>query len=356
MKLIRLLRSAAAPHPSAVRNSAPAFAILCLAMSVTAPTHATATEAANVMTPVAQAAQSLRADYRQQQWRRLARKSDRDSLIAAEFLGLPNAADKKPIQGHADVEQRLANTFGHDPLVLFTLALACQVQGESCAQPERYNALVRIAPDNAVHWLLLPSNTALNDSQLHAAATAKKADSHLRDVVRIVRAALANQPAPAAQTGVDPGELALLLRRNAVDALPLPSFADVISMCKAAVEPRRTDCIQLGRRLLNDRSGAILSRMIGSAILRRLVKGTPEDAAAKRLRRDYVWFSEQMEASTASYQEQLQEDVATFGEWEACLRTVERLGAGRTPPPEWTPKNPQHLLLPEERTPAASAK
>lgn len=356
MKLIRLWRSAAIPHLNAVRKTAPVFTMLCFAMSMTVPASAAAAEAANVMTPVAQAAQSLRADYRQQQWRRLAGKSDRDSLIAAEFLGMPNNADKAPIEGHEVVEQRLANTFGHDPLVLFTLALACQVQGESCAQPERYKALVRTAPDNAVHWLLLPGGTALNDSQLHAAATAKHADSHLRDVVRIVRAALANQPAPAAQTGIDPGELALLLRRNAVDALPLPNFADAISMCKAAVEPRRTDCIQLGRRLLNDRSGAILSRMIGSAILRRLVKGTPEGAAAKQLRRDYVWFSEQMEASSASYHEQLQNDVATLGEWEACLRTVERMGAGRTPPAEWTPKNPQHLLLPEERTRAASAK
>jgi len=127
-------------------------------------------------------------------------------------------------------------------------------------------------------------------------------------------------------------------------------------MCKAAVEPRRTDCIELGRRLLDDRSGSILSRMIGSAMLRRLVKGTPEDAAAKELRRDYVWFSEQMEASTASSKEQLQKDVADYGEWEACERMVERMGAGRAPPADWTPKNPQLLLLSEERTPATPAK
>jgi hypothetical protein len=199
---------------------------------------------------------------------------------------------------------------------------------------------------------MLPNGGAPSDAQLHSAATAPNADSHLRDIMRIVRTALADQSAPAAPPGVDQRELALLLRRDAIEQVSLPKLGAVVSMCKTAVEQRRADCLELGRRLENDRSGAFLSRMVGSAMVRRLVKGTPEEAAAKEMRREYAWFSEQLVASKVPYTERLQEEVVEYGEWKAWQRAVERLGATRTPPPGWMPKDPQALLLPEERTPA----
>ena len=254
------------------------------------------------------------------------------------------------------MEQHLATVFGQDPLALFALALACQMQSEPCIHREYYAALVRIAPDNAVHWLLLPNGAAPSDVQLHSAASTSFADSHLGALIAITRAALADQAAPSSSANVDPHELALLLRLNAVDLVPLPKFGAVLSMCKAPAAPLRTDCIELGRRLFADRSGVILTRMIGSAMLRRLVKGTPEDAAAKELRRDYVWLSEQlgpqMESDNIAYREQLQREVVDLGEWEAWQRSAERLGVTRTPPAAWVPKDPQMLLLSEERTPA----
>jgi hypothetical protein len=92
--------------------------------------------------------------------------------------------------------------------------------------------------------------------------------------------------------------------------------------------------------------------MIGSSIVRRLVKDTPEEAAAKELRRIYTWLSEQLVASNVPFAERLQDESVEYGEWEAWERAVERLGAARTPPPGWLPKDPQALLLSEERTPA----
>ncbi len=333
------------------------------------PSHASAKtlEEASVATPVAlqQAAQDLRADYRRQQWQRLAHKKDRDSLIAAVLLGMPNDAESLDlpkamenglIDGNADVEQHLARIFGHDPLALFALALSCQMQTGPCAHPEHYATLVKIAPDNAVHWLLLPNGAAPSAGQLHAAAAATQADTHLRDVVRILRTALADQPAPSTRPGVDPRELALLLRRNAVDQVMFPKIGTVLPMCKGVVAPRRADCIAVGRLLENDRSGSIVSRMIGSAMLRRLFKGMPEETAAKQLRRDYVWMGEQQESNPRPNWELLQNEVATFGQWEAWKRDVERLGAKPLPPASWIPKNPQTLLLTEERTAVAPAK
>jgi hypothetical protein len=358
MNAIRLNRNAVSLHRILIGYTALAVAVFGFIGALPSSARAETLQDASASTPIAltQAAQDMRADYRQQQWQRLAQKSDRDSLIAAVLLGMPEEADKAPINGNADVEQHLAKVFGHDPLALFTLALACQMQSQPCAHPEHYDALVRIAPDNAVHWLLLPNDGTPSDAQLHAAAAATHADTHLRDIMRIVRTALANQPPPALRTGVDPRELALLLRRNAVDQVQIPKFRGAITACKGAVEQLRTDCIGLGRNLQNDRSGAFISRMIGVVLIRRLEKDTPEDVAAKEMRRDYVWVSDQLLASKAPYEERVQNETVVFGENEAWQRAVERLGEPRTPPAGWMPKDPQVLLMSEERTPVSPAK
>lgn len=368
MNIHYLNRSASSLHRNVLTTAVMlAAGLLGFAGALPSPATAKTLEEASIATPVAleQAAKNLRADYRQQQWKRLAQKQDRDSLIAAVLLGMPNDAEyldlpkdmeNKQIDGNVDVEQHLAKVFGHDPLALFTLALSCQMQTKPCAHPEHYDALVRIAPDNAVHWLMLPNGAAPSDAQLHAAAAATQADTHLRDVVRILRTALANQPAPSTRPGTDPRELALLLRRNAVDQVMLAKIGTVLPMCKGVVAQRRDDCVAVGRLFVSDRSGSIVSRMIGSAMLRRLFKGMPEEIAAKQLRREYVWMGEQQESNSRPNWELLQNEVVTFGQWEASKRDVERLGASQLPPASWIPKNPQTLLLTEERTPVAPAK
>jgi hypothetical protein len=337
--------------------AAAVIAAIAFGCASPAPARAQTMDAADPSTPPAlvKAALGMRADYRLQQWQRLSRKNDRDSLIAATLIGMANDADHQPVDGHADIEQRLARSFGRDPLAQFTLALACQVQKEPCADPGHYDELVRIEPDNAVNWLLLPNNASPSEAQLHAAAAATKADSHLRDMIRIVRAALAGQPAPAMQPGVDARELALLLRRDAADQVPLPAFRGAIAVCKPDVVKHPADCIALGHRLIDDRSGAILTRMIGVVLLRRLEKGSADDVTAKAMRARYVWLGEQLESSKAPYQERLKDEIVAYGEWEAYQRAVERLGSPRTPPANWVPKNPQTLLMSEERTPAAAA-
>ena len=353
-------RSASPRRPHRIAASALAVAVLAFAGVAATPATALAAESRTAATPLEQAAQDMRADYRQQQWQRLASRNDRDSLIAAVLLGMPNDAasldlandmENKRIDGNADVEQHLASAYGRDPLALFTLALACQLQSEPCAQPAHYYDLVRIEPDNAMNWLLLPNGAAPSEAQLHAAARARHSDTHLRDTFRIVLAALAGQPAPAQRDGIDPHELASQLRLDAVEQVMLPKFGETLKMCKGVTGPRRDDCIAVGRLLEADRSGSILSRMIGIVPIRRLLKGTPEDAAAKELRREYVWMGEQMEANPQPDWELIKNEDVKFGEWEAWRRAVERMGKSPVPPADWIPKNPQTLLLSEERTP-----
>jgi hypothetical protein len=100
---------------------------------------------------------------------------------------------------------------------------------------------------------------------------------------------------------------------------------------------------------------SILSKMIASSIVRRLYKGTSLETEGKQYRRDYVWMLQfVMNGDALRDPEALQQDIARYGEWEAWRRQTVRFGAAAAPPPDWTPANPQLLLLSEERTPQAS--
>ncbi|HEY2344374.1 MAG TPA: hypothetical protein VGH80_00675 [Xanthomonadaceae bacterium] len=314
------------------------------------PATAFANYERKIVLPADHAAQSLDDQYRQQQWTRLAKHDDRDSLIAAVLLGLPDDTGDSPFEGQAEVEHRLAAKFGKDADAMFVLTLACQEQKQPCTHPEYHDALVRIAPGNAVNWLMLPNDATPSAAQLHAAASAPMADSYLSTVTRILRKELADQPAPVVIRDIDPRELAAALRRDAVGAVPQPYYGPVLRMCKPPSAASRSDCIELGRRLVADRSGTLLARMIGGTMLRRLEKGTPEEASAKELRRDYVWMDEQLDDSDGSFMEQVQRDTIDLGEWVAYQHAVERMGKSSTPPAGWVPRNPQTLLLSEERT------
>src|SRR3954470_15089632 len=59
-----------------------------------------------------QTLQDLRPAYRQQQFLRLAQNRDRDSLIAAVWIGMPTTSERRPLDGLADVAQRLNQAYG----------------------------------------------------------------------------------------------------------------------------------------------------------------------------------------------------------------------------------------------------
>lgn len=337
------------------RVAALTVAILAAAISFDPSAHANESVAV-ASTPLETAAHTQAAQYRTQQWQRLAAKTDRDDLVAAVLLGSQRESESNPINGHEIVEKRLAEHFGHDPLALFALALACQQQHEPCVRPDAYDALVRIAPGNAMHWLLLPNGAAPSDAQLHAAALAPMADTRLREIAAILHKTLAGQLAPEQVEGVDARELAMALLDDAVGQVELPRFREVMRMCMAGVpEPRRSDCLALGRRIEDDHSGSILARMIGSSIVRRLVKGTPEESAAKEQRRRYVWMSDQLEPMSIKTLDRIQHETIAHGEWVAWQHASARVSGRTSPPADWAPKDPTVLLLSEERAAANAA-
>jgi hypothetical protein len=312
---------------------------------------------------VSEIADQLGDDYRAQQVERLARLGDRDSLIAAALIGIPRGSDGASSAIHAGVLQRLFDTYPHDAVALHALALTCHVQRQACSQSAYYTRLVQAFPDNAVHWVLLPGGARPTERELasvvqHAAA-ASTFDDRLSTWAALVREALRDQPLPDSigqpmQAVLNAAEVAPSLRRNTFDSVPMPIYGAIVRLCKpdssaiSEIAGLRDACGTFARKGMRSNEASILTSMVGSAMLRRLYKGTPLAIEAFEYRRQYVWLSEHA-GDTAADAERLQREVAQFGEWEALQRQAERAGASRRPPPGWKPADAQTLLLSEER-------
>jgi hypothetical protein len=308
-----------------------------------------------------QVAVNQASDYGRLQMQRLAANTDRDSLIAAVIIGLPNDSASGPTAGHAELLEKLVTAYPKDPLALYAAALICNVQSEPCAHPEYQKRLLQAEPHNAINVLLLPNAGALDVARLHQAAMIGKADTHFSALLGIVRSALVDQPAPGepGQT-VDDHELALVLRRNEVGLVPWPKLAATTKICSAAAAHQpleaklHADCVKLGQALFSEASQNMVARSFGGTLLRRFAPGTPAADEAIAFRRRYVWISELPDPSSSTEKELINEEEISAGEWEAFQRRADRAGLSRDPPADWVPKHPEFLLLPEERaaTPA----
>jgi hypothetical protein len=312
------------------------------------PLAAAAQPADSASTELRQAAARLAGDYRQQQQQRLAKASDRDSRIAALLLSLPADGNAAPDAKSVAAAQQLASAFPQDELALYLAALVCQLQAD-CHDAGAATRLSSQFPANALHWLLRPARGQPDAAQLGKAAAASAANPHFSELFSILDKALSGQPAPGSSASGESAALADTLRADALDAMPQPHFAAALQACKA--DGLRNRCTGLGQRLFDDTHGSILSRTIGSVLLRRLAADTPQAAAARQFRRDYVWLSEQTAVFGDAQRPRLQQDLIQFGEWQAWQRAAERAGLQRTPPANWQPRNPQALLLSEERSP-----
>ena len=337
-----------------------AVLLLSLAAATACAQGVVPPQGAHTRVPVEKSAASMAAAYAEKQMQRLDQLGDRDSLIAAALIGLPNDDSAKPAKGHAQVVQHLLEKFPTDPLALYTAALICQAQAQPCAKSKLQARLIAIAPDNAIHHLVAANSGKPSPAQVHLAAAAGQADSHFTALLGIVRTALANQPLPAGSEALDRGnQLGLLLRQTEVNSVPWPKLGPTTQTCnvKLAAKPEENpalhaDCLALGLALFSDQGQSMVVRSFGGSLLRRFAPGTQAAADAEAFRRQYVWLSEAPDAATTAEKEQINIDEIQYGEWEAFQRHAERAGMKRDPAADWVPKNPDLLLLPEARSKA----
>jgi hypothetical protein len=193
------------------------------------------------------------------------------------------------------VLQHLFASHPDDPLALYVVALACHLQVQPCTHPEYFARLTDRFPDNAVNWVLAPSASnpdwpMLAASVLHA-ARAKQFDDQSAAFTVLLRAALRDQPAPDSilqpmRAVLKESEVGPSLLRNVVGNAPLPHYADFMRVCKPEsiwalkVDGLRDACGAFAQQGMHSPGASILARMISSAMLRRLYKGTPVEAEA----------------------------------------------------------------------------
>lgn len=278
--------------------------------------------------------------YRERELARLQSATDRDSLVTAVLLTLPaNIADPAtPPTAAVDAPlKRLRSAYPNDELANYVAAVVCQAQAQ-CSDDSARSKLIAAAPGNAVHWLLLPGRAQPDAATVHSAAAAAKAQPRLGELLQVL------------QRTLSPGNDAE--RAQILDAAPQPVFSTLLRACQHSEGALRADCLSVGRKLLADEQGSILSRLVGSVQVRRLSPQADEVAAAKEFRREYVWLAEQVNVEDETLRAALQRDLVTQGEWQALKGAVTAAGKAVAPPKDWLPANPQTMLLPEQRNTA----
>ncbi len=302
--------------------------------------------------------------FREEQVERLARRGDRDSLIAATLIGIPRD-DQDSSNVHEAVMQSLFDQHPHDQIALYAVALACHIQPHPCPHPDYYSRFTAQFPDNAVNWILIPSGPEPSglefaDHLLHAAHS-HVFDDQLPALTTLVHNALRDQPMPESilqpmQALVGESDVAPVLRRDAIGAVAVPNYGNWLYTCKPGspemikVAGLRDACGKVAISGMRSEKASKVARMVTASMVRRLFKGTPLETEGRELRRQQSRLSLYMSDALA-LAEIRQRDIELYGDWEALQRQAERAGAMRFPPPGWLPADPQDLLLSEERTP-----
>ena len=312
----------------------------------------------------------LGADYRKQVTAALENSSDKNRHIYRAMLAWRNEQKlAEPVVLKAALAAAMALN-PDDPMTLQIATIYCpEPQGKPlCLYPDAAQRLTVIAPDNMFHWLLLlNTSSALNSKiAMHEAAARTRFDDYLgANYVAYAKAIelsgvkvseLLERPARILAPNETPEAVVASLEAWGV---PMIGWRRLIDYCNPAkgeitTDSERADCLTVGTTMARA-NVSILSRMIGSVVVRRLAKGTALADEMKELRRRYKYLMFQSDelthAQMLSYpMAKITADILSFGELEAFARRIEHFGIPSQPPADWQPEDPNDLLLPEERT------
>ena len=237
----------------------------------------------------------LGVDYRRQMIAALERSSDKYRHLYAAVLAWGNISkDEKETSQQFTIQlQKALADLPEDPRILETAAVYCAALafGEDCPSAKAAATLVRVEPDNAFSWLLLllaDSTGSRAREALHEAATRPNFDDNLGtgyetyarafEVAAISAPALIAHPARVLAPDERPESNLALLEG---DRIPLPSYQHLVAYCGVKVDTAvvtdpeiLSDCLTIGERLMRSH-GAIITQMIGVALVKTLAKDTP---------------------------------------------------------------------------------
>jgi hypothetical protein len=350
-----------------------------------------------------QISHQLSTRSRQQRFQALINSPDPDDWLLAALVGMhmevlpdePEFYDKEfedTIEsmrlGAGAQLRRLLTARPTDRLGLLTAITFCDEW--RCAVPGAADQLSRLDPDNLFAWTALMKEPGTNRAHFveslaqvgipgavhdrvgllvaRAAQARRWDDGYGQILAKLVKAyEVSYLPLPYSN-GLLGADKDGTIRGNTLGwafasystawSVPPPSLQIVAEFCNPKKSnlsaTSRADCLRIGNTLADSR-GHLLVNAVGLTMLRRLEKGSPAEAALLERRRRLAWLQEQdlwpFTGDPVRTGQQFVNDLSRYGELEASLRRLDRLGISRVPPATWQPKDENTLLLPEERVP-----
>lgn len=310
----------------------------------------------------------LGVGYRRQVIAALESRGDADSLVYAAMLAWREERnEQQPVKVRALLDRALALAPDHE-FGWYVASTYCADGGlAECPRPDGPEQLTRLRPDNVWSWLLLAVRREGEASRgaLLEAAKREALDDYFTAQYHAMASAIAASgvSVPPLMAGpaqiLAPGERPeLLVSQLEAFSLPNPLFGRIVTLCRPdQLSPKdeevRRACLRVGELMARE-GGAILTNMLGSVIVRRLVPGTPLAAEMTALRARYLYLVAADEALTPAEQlgyplARTLEDTREVGELEAYARKLAHYGKPTHPPADWQPADPTALMLPEER-------
>jgi hypothetical protein len=302
----------------------------------------------------------------------IAHGSARDKLLAAVMLQ-PAELDEHGADDAALLERQsalLETAMREAPNDLDIWAAAhyyCR-PGSRCLILQPAHRLAELQPQNAANWVfqLDDSDSPQRASELlRRAAQSPVFDDHFTRVFALGFEATKGTTVPVpeplqrtlerlnADVGVDE-----VLGTFQMYAMPIPAWQTLTRRCRPSpqqpLEPGlAADCLRVAKMAAEPGKG-LVTRMIGSAMIRHLRPGSVEAAAARELRRSYAYTYAMLAARTpaqvrASQDELTGRETLQFDELEAAKRSLDRAGIPRDPPTDWQPDDPTALMTGYER-------
>ena len=272
-----------------------------------------------------------------------------DLLTAALVTTLPGKETTQAASRVADLLARAERAAPADPLVWWVAASRCEPAGAGCdeAQAAARTHLLRVDPDNAVHWLLQMAQAWKAGARTEAyaalanAAAASRADDHLVALALMIAKRIeAHPPSPALLHSNDKDaqvrEFAMAGGMAVTTATTIPQWKPLLDACNAPAESASAQHCLAVARLLQD-SNSMLGARIGYALEQRM-DGAARPVVTER-RRQLDWMITQYARlgedgdTTTSWLASLQQS----GNEQHALRTVLLAnGIPLQPPADWT--------------------
>lgn len=297
----------------------------------------------------------------------LARGTPRSKMLAAVLMQYGEEDGAARARQSELLGSALADN-ADDLDIAVTAFLYCAKES-ACWSLDPLDRMTRLQPDNAANWALrIDGEGGASPSNLENLARASKAtffDDHFPRTFALTFEAIRTSSVPVPEVmrrtierlspGADVKEIIGWFQNY---SMPIPAWNHLVRLCrpepgKPLPEPMRAQCVRVADLAAYQAKG-LVTKMIGSVIIRLNLPGTREAARARDLRRDYLYVFDTRNSRTpeqirASRDELMGRETLEYDELEAAKRTLDRAGLPRDPPAGWEPEDPVRMMTGYER-------